>query len=98
MNAYVSRQTLPTSVRAVAHPLVVLRTRYRDAAVSWIALGALLAAWHVEARFERNDATALDPRLAAEKAVPVGHSAEIRSVGADARSWMARGPRGLRTR
>jgi hypothetical protein len=97
MNAYVSRETLPTSARAVAHGLAILRTRYRDAAVSWIALGALLAAWHVEARLERHDATAIDPRLAAEKAVPAGYS-EIRTVRADARSWMARGPRGLRTR
>jgi hypothetical protein len=29
------------------------RTRYRDAAMSWLALGALLAAWHMEARLER---------------------------------------------
>lgn len=98
MNVHESRKTFPTSSRAVAQRLSVLRTRYRDAAVSWIALGALLAAWHVEARLERGDATAADPRLAWEKAAPAGHNPEIRSVRADARSWMDRGPRGLRMR
>lgn len=29
------------------------RSRYGDAAMSWLALGALLAAWHMEARLER---------------------------------------------
>ena len=98
MNAYETRQTSPTSARGVARRLDILRTRYRDAAVSWIALGALLAAWHVEARLERGDASAADPRLAWGKAVPAGHNPEIRSVRADARSWIDRGPRGLRMR
>ena len=98
MNAHESRQTSPTSARAVAQRLDILRTRYRDVTVSWIALGALLAAWHVEARLERSDATAADPRLAWGKAVSAGPNPEVRSVRADARSWMDRGPRGLRMR
>jgi hypothetical protein len=29
------------------------RTRYRDAAMNWIALGVLLSAWHMEGRLDR---------------------------------------------
>jgi hypothetical protein len=64
------------------------RTRYRDAAMSWLALGALLAAWHMEARLDR-------------PVVPGGRLAAVRdgsrfanqlwlSGTSRARSWIAR--------
>ncbi len=34
-------------------PSAALRTRYRDAAMNWIALGVLLSAWHMEGRIDR---------------------------------------------
>ena len=34
-------------------PSAALRTRYRDAAMNWIALGVLLSAWHMEGRVDR---------------------------------------------
>jgi hypothetical protein len=99
MNAFNPfRQTLPTTARSVGVRLVSLRSRYRDAAVSWIALGALLAAWHVEARLDRSDTENLDPRLAKEKRVLPGSEMPIRIVRADARSWIEGTPRRLRMR
>ncbi|HZF24824.1 MAG TPA: hypothetical protein VEZ88_01070 [Steroidobacteraceae bacterium] len=91
-----SRQTFPTTTR-VGRDFATLRRRYRDAAVSWIALGALLAAWHVEARLEQPAATDIDPRLAARTATP-SNAAPIRVVRSEARSWMEGAPKGLRTR
>src|SRR4030095_8798544 len=100
MNAFNPfRQTRPTTPRAVRQRFAGLRTRYRDAAVSWIALGALLAAWHVEARLDRADTNAdIDPRLAGGKTALPGNDLPIRVVRADSRSWMEGGPRGLRMR
>jgi len=86
----ISRQTFPTR-------FVTLRRRYREAAVSWIAFGALLAAWHVEARLDQQNATNEDPRLAAKSATPNGE-APIRIVRSEARTWMDGAPKGLRTR
>ncbi len=91
------RQNRPTTARAVKRSFAGLHSRYRDAAVSWIALGALLAAWHVEARLDRVDTANPDPRLAGKPALPVG-DLPIRVVRADARSWMEGTPRGLRMR
>ena len=91
-----SRQTFPTTTR-VRRDFATLRRRYRDAAVSWNALGALLAAWHVEARLEQPDGTDLDPRLAGRSAAP-SKQAPLRVVRAEARSWMDGAPKGLRTR
>jgi hypothetical protein len=100
MNAFNPfRQTLPTTApRSAGLGPVSLRSRYRDAAMSWIALGALLAAWHVEARLDSADTDSLDPRLAKEKRVLPGSEMPIRIVRADARSWIEGTPRGLRTR
>lgn len=92
------RQTRPTTARAVKRRFTALHSRYRDAAVSWIALSALLAAWHVEARLDRVDTANPDPRVARVKpALPIG-DLPIRVVRADARSWMEGTPRGLRMR
>ena len=86
----ISRQTFPTR-------FATLRRRYREAAVSWIAFGALLAAWHVEARLDQQNATNEDPRLAAKSAAP-NSAAPIRIVRSEARTWMDGVPKGLRTR
>jgi hypothetical protein len=91
------RQTRPTTARAVRQKFVALRSRYREAAVSWIALGALLAAWHVEARLDHRDVN-VDPRLAGAKPALPGSDMPLRVVRADTRSWMEGSPRGLRTR
>jgi len=93
------RQTRPTTAREVRQRFLSLRTRYRDAAVSWIALGALLAAWQVEARLDRADTNPdIDPRLAGAKPALPGTDLPIRVVRADSRTWMDGGPRGLRMR
>ena len=92
-------QTRPTTLRAVRQRFAGLRTRYRDAAVSWIALGALLAAWHVETRLDPADTNPdIDPRLAGAKPALPGSDLPIRVVRADSRTWMEGGPRGLRMR
>jgi hypothetical protein len=99
MNAFNPfRQTPQTTADGVGLRFMALRSRYREAAISWIALGALLAAWHVEARLDSNDTQNLDPRLAKEKRVLPGSEMPIRIVRADARSWIEGTPRGLRTR
>jgi len=75
-------------------------TRYRDKAMSWIALGALLAAWHMPVRVDRPKDELNQSR------VPALRSAQQRGPehlwlarAADVRSWMARAPHGVtRTR
>lgn len=75
-------------------------TRYRDKAMSWIALGALLAAWHMPVRVDR-------PRdEPGQSRIPALRSAQQRAPeqlwlarAATMRSWMARAPHGVtRTR
>ena len=92
-----SRQTFPTITRAGGRGFATFRRRYREAAVSWIAFGALLAAWHVEGRLDQQNSTDEDPRLAARTAVP-NNQAPIRVVRLEGRSWMDGAPKGLRTR
>jgi hypothetical protein len=91
------RQTFPTITRVAGRGFATFRRRYREAAVSWIAFGALLAAWHVEARLDQQNATDQDPRLAARAAAP-NNQAPIRVVRLEGRSWMDGAPKGLRTR
>jgi hypothetical protein len=98
MNAVnTTRQTFPTIPLAGGRGLATFRRRYREAAVSWIALGALMAAWHVEGRLDQQSSTDEDPRLAARAAAP-NHETPIRVVRLEGRSWMDGAPRGLRTR
>jgi hypothetical protein len=67
------------------------RTRYRDAAMSWLALGALLAAWHMEARLERPPAGGM--RLASVRDDSQRSANQLWLTGATrARSWIARAP------
>jgi hypothetical protein len=64
------------------------RTRYRESAMSWLALGALLAAWHMEARMERVEGGG-SPRMAVVRSSsPRGaHPAWFAN---SERSWIAR--------
>ncbi|HKE43548.1 MAG TPA: hypothetical protein VKB41_03315 [Steroidobacteraceae bacterium] len=65
--------------------------------MSWIAFGALLAAWHVEGQLDQSESKNIDPRLAAGSATTTGET-PIRIVRAEAGSWMESAPKGLRTR
>jgi hypothetical protein len=75
-------------------------TRYRDKAMSWIALGALLAAWHMPVRVDRAK------EELAQSRVPALRSAHQRGPeqpwvtrASEVRSWMTRAPHGVtRTR
>jgi hypothetical protein len=40
------------------------RTRYRDTAMNWIALGVLLGAWHMESRLDRTLGSTLNAHVA----------------------------------
>ena len=72
------------------------RTRYRDAAMSWLALGALLAAWHMEARLDRPEDSATDPRLATVRNGGVKATGRLwLNRATEAPTWIARAPHGV---
>lgn len=70
------------------------RTRYRDAAMSWLALGALLAAWHMEARLERAEPVASSRLAVVRSGSPRGSTQSWLARSDDGASWMARAPHG----
>ena len=47
------RDRVQTIIQAGDTAASAARTRSRDAAMNWIALGVLLSAWHMEARLDR---------------------------------------------
>ena len=47
------RDRVETIIRDGGNAATATRTRYRDTAMNWIALGVLLGAWHMEARLDR---------------------------------------------
>jgi len=75
------------------------RTRYRNQARNWIALGVLLTAWQLEAQLDRDKDAQTDPRLAASKPIQTGWEDPLWATGPRARSWISRASsRAARTR
>lgn len=66
------------------------RTRYRNQARNWIALGVLLTAWQMEAQLDRDKEAQTDPRLAASKSAQSGWEDPLWTTGPRARSWISR--------
>lgn len=68
-----------------------MHTRYRDRAMSWLALGALLAAWHMPGRVDR-------PSDQARSGAARGSQNQEQlwlSRATQARTWIARAPHGV---
>jgi hypothetical protein len=75
------------------------RTRYRNQARNWIALGVLLTAWQMEAQLDRDEEAQTDPRLTAEKPAQAGWEDPLWATGPRARSWISRAAaKAVRTR
>ena len=71
-----------------------MHTRYREKAMSWLALGALLAAWHMPGRVDRPSEVSNQSRHGA------GHSGQRQEQlwltrATQARTWIARVPHGV---
>lgn len=47
------RDRVQTIIKSGDAAATATRTRYRDTAMNWIALGVLLGAWHMESRLDR---------------------------------------------
>lgn len=75
-------------------------TRYREKAMSWIALGALLAAWHMPVRVDRPKDELVQSRVPAQRSSQQRAPEQLwLARSASARSWIARAPHGVtRTR
>jgi hypothetical protein len=102
MNTY-ERIELPLPVNLNAANSA--RTRYRNQALNWIALGVLLTAWQMEAKLDRDQNTQTDPRLAAAKPTQTSWPTQTRweeplwATEPRARSWITRAAaRGVKTR
>jgi hypothetical protein len=62
------------------------RTRYRDTAMNWIALGVLLGAWHMESRLDRTPGS-----MNAHVANPSsGRNRPLWDSGSRGASWISR--------
>ncbi len=66
------------------------RTRYRNQARNWIALGVLLTAWQMEAQLDREEDAKTDPHLTAAKPVQTSWEEPLWAAGPRARSWISR--------
>lgn len=71
------------------------RTRYRDAAMSWLAFGALLAAWHREARLERPLASGARIAAVRENGQRYANQLWVNGGTTGSRSWIPRAPAGV---
>jgi len=70
----------------------VVSTRYRDTAMSWLALGALLAVWHSPSRVDRPTDES-KPRIAARSSLR-GEQPWVRRA-TETRSWLTGVPHGV---
>lgn len=71
-------------------------TRYREKAMSWIALGALLAAWHMPARVDRPKDEPGQWRISAPRSAQQREPKQPwLTRAADVRPWIARAPHGV---
>jgi hypothetical protein len=85
------RDRVETITRAGPGTAALARTRYRDTAMNWIALGVLLSAWHMEGRLDRN----LGSQLNAHVAKPSnGRGAPLWDENSRGTSWISRAASG----
>lgn len=74
-------------------------TRYRGKAMSWLAFGALLAAWHMQGRVERPQPEGSTARVGSPRGAdhpPARRPQQLWITRAtEARSWIARAPHGV---
>lgn len=74
-------------------------TRYRGKAMSWLAFGALLAAWHMQGRVERPQTEGSTARVGSPRGAdhpPARRPQQLWITRAtEARSWIARAPHGV---
>jgi hypothetical protein len=85
------RDRVETIIRGGQSPAALARTRYRDAAMNWIALGVLLSAWHMEGRLDRTLATQPNAHVAKS---PGGRGAPLWDGNARETSWISRAASG----
>jgi len=71
-----------------------MHTRYRDKAMSWLALGALLAAWHMPVRVDRPSEESNQSRAGAARGGQRQEQLWI-TRATEARTWIARAPHGV---
>ncbi len=70
-----------------------MHTRYRGRAMSWLALGALLATWHSPARADRPSA---ESARSGNGATSTGQPSQLwLARAAQSRTWIARAPHGV---
>jgi hypothetical protein len=81
-----------------ANAATAARTRYREQAVNWIALGVLLGAWQMEAQLDRNNEPQPEPRLASPKPALACGPQPLWSAEPQCRSWIRRAKKSARTR
>ncbi len=58
------RDKVEAALNGGANSAAAARTRYRDAAMNWIAVGVLLSAWHMESRLDRTLGASLNAHVA----------------------------------
>jgi hypothetical protein len=85
-----SRDPIERNLSSAVNAATAARTRYRDQALNWIALGVLLSAWQLEAQLDRDDEPQLHPRLALGKPAYTRDSQPLWNAEPRGRSWMSR--------
>lgn len=79
-------------VNASASLTTTARTRYRDQAMSWLALGAMLASWHMGPRIDRPAEQGSARHATVRSSSPRTASQLWLARAAETRSWIARAP------
>jgi hypothetical protein len=85
VNSDSAARAIPTVISDTA-----ARTRYRDQALNWIAIGVLLGAWQLEAQLDREQESQQEPRLALGKPAYTRDSLQLWNAEPRARSWIRR--------
>ncbi len=82
------RDKVPAVMNGGENSATSARTRHRDVAMNWIALGVLLGAWHMEARLDRGLGVPMNAHVANPS---TGWGTQpLWSAGSRARSWISR--------
>jgi hypothetical protein len=85
-----SRDPIERNLSSAVNAATAARTRYRDQALNWIALGVLLSAWQLEAQLDLEGEHQPEPRLALGKPAYTRNSQPLWNSEPRARSWIAR--------
>ncbi|HEY4646697.1 MAG TPA: hypothetical protein VIH25_10500 [Steroidobacteraceae bacterium] len=85
-----TRDTIETNLNGTGNVATAARTRYRDQALNWIALGILLGAWQLEAELDRDEERQMTPRLAVTRPAHARESQALWNAEPRGRSWISR--------